>query len=312
MIVLRIPVILFPTFFFATMCQAETISFSTALPTATSSAQVVTHDLATNANFSTQSCGPNCGVSLNDARGFGLAEAYTSPSPLNPSYRDPMVLVQAIGTPTTSISVQARLSYSIEVSIPSLVGQTTLVAVDLTASGVVQVHDGAWEIENLIIGAAGPTPTYYSIVDNPSYGYNTRLPSNQVLQLYANTLYGVSLYASADAGGYGDDGLPQSATVEIDPAFAIDPSAAALYSDAEILQSPGVVQLASAVPEPSTWALMATGFVGIGFLGYRRRNTGWRQFSNLAFATRKPSSAALGLFDSSLERQYFDAIIDAV
>jgi hypothetical protein len=28
----------------------------------------------------------------------------------------------------------------------------------------------------------------------------------------------------------------------------------------------------SAVPEPSTWAMMILGFAGIGFIAYRRRN----------------------------------------
>jgi hypothetical protein len=28
----------------------------------------------------------------------------------------------------------------------------------------------------------------------------------------------------------------------------------------------------SAVPEPSTWAMMILGFAGIGFMAYRRRN----------------------------------------
>jgi len=28
----------------------------------------------------------------------------------------------------------------------------------------------------------------------------------------------------------------------------------------------------SAVPEPSTWAMMILGFAGVGFLAYRRRN----------------------------------------
>ncbi len=32
------------------------------------------------------------------------------------------------------------------------------------------------------------------------------------------------------------------------------------------------VEIAAAVPEPSTWAMMILGFAGIGFMAYRRRN----------------------------------------
>jgi hypothetical protein len=32
----------------------------------------------------------------------------------------------------------------------------------------------------------------------------------------------------------------------------------------------------SAVPEPSTWAVMIVGFLGLGFLAYRRKGTGFR------------------------------------
>ncbi len=31
--------------------------------------------------------------------------------------------------------------------------------------------------------------------------------------------------------------------------------------------------LVAAVPEPSTWAMMILGFVGLGFMTYRRKNT---------------------------------------
>jgi hypothetical protein len=34
----------------------------------------------------------------------------------------------------------------------------------------------------------------------------------------------------------------------------------------------GVITLTTAVPEPSTWAMMISGFVGVGFLAYRRRS----------------------------------------
>jgi hypothetical protein len=40
------------------------------------------------------------------------------------------------------------------------------------------------------------------------------------------------------------------------------------------LAPPGTysVQIASAVPEPSTWAMMIFGFCGLGFMAYRRKN----------------------------------------
>jgi hypothetical protein len=32
--------------------------------------------------------------------------------------------------------------------------------------------------------------------------------------------------------------------------------------------------VASAVPEPSTWAMMILGFVGLGFMAYQRKQSG--------------------------------------
>jgi hypothetical protein len=34
----------------------------------------------------------------------------------------------------------------------------------------------------------------------------------------------------------------------------------------------GIAVAVSAVPEPSTWAMMILGFAGVGFMAYRRRN----------------------------------------
>ena len=34
----------------------------------------------------------------------------------------------------------------------------------------------------------------------------------------------------------------------------------------------GIVQLTASIPEPSTWAMMLLGFLGVGFLAYRRKN----------------------------------------
>jgi hypothetical protein len=39
------------------------------------------------------------------------------------------------------------------------------------------------------------------------------------------------------------------------------------------LDSFSVTSVASAVPEPSTWAMLLLGFAGLGFMGYRRKTT---------------------------------------
>jgi hypothetical protein len=35
-----------------------------------------------------------------------------------------------------------------------------------------------------------------------------------------------------------------------------------------------IVTISAAVPEPSTWAMMILGFIGVGFLAYRRKHNG--------------------------------------
>ena len=48
------------------------------------------------------------------------------------------------------------------------------------------------------------------------------------------------------------------------------------------LRTDGIVDLAriSAVPEPSTWAMMILGFAGVGYMAYRR----WRKSSAMALS----------------------------
>jgi hypothetical protein len=36
----------------------------------------------------------------------------------------------------------------------------------------------------------------------------------------------------------------------------------------------GTLTISSAVPEPSTWAMMILGFCGLGFMAYRRKQNG--------------------------------------
>jgi PEP-CTERM motif len=58
----------------------------------------------------------------------------------------------------------------------------------------------------------------------------------------------------------------------IDPIVTIDPTFA-LANEFTLEFSPGVGDLASGVPEPSTWALALLGFAGIGYMALLRRKT---------------------------------------
>lgn len=44
-----------------------------------------------------------------------------------------------------------------------------------------------------------------------------------------------------------------------------------IYTDNSGAYTVVVTQLASAVPEPSTWAMLLMGFIGLGFAGYRKQ-----------------------------------------
>jgi hypothetical protein len=80
--------------------------------------------------------------------------------------------------------------------------------------------------------------------------------------------YLVDLLASVH-GAVGCEGCEAIGNTEIDPYIWIDPSQADQFS---LLISSGVpnVPFPTAVPEPSTWAMMLLGFAGLGF-AYRRR-----------------------------------------
>lgn len=49
-----------------------------------------------------------------------------------------------------------------------------------------------------------------------------------------------------------------------------------LFQDIRQDRIGGVGPLTAAVPEPSTWAMMILGFVGVGFMAYRKRSTQFR------------------------------------
>jgi hypothetical protein len=84
--------------------------------------------------------------------------------------------------------------------------------------------------------------------------------------------------------GFAGGSLPggtTSASAFVDPYFAIAPGTpdADQYS---LIFSPGVGNLPlAAVPEPSTWVMLALGFAGVGFAGSRRAQRKTAEFGSI-------------------------------
>jgi len=86
--------------------------------------------------------------------------------------------------------------------------------------------------------------------------FNFSSPSSSFVDFF--NLQGYICFNNAS---HGCGSSPSS--VELSASSPIGPSA---------LPESGNVEVASAVPEPSTWAMMILGFAGVGFLACRRRN----------------------------------------
>ncbi|MBR0995223.1 PEP-CTERM sorting domain-containing protein [Bradyrhizobium japonicum] len=118
------------------------------------------------------------------------------------------------------------------------------------------------------LGIDGPGVAVYRTTDveTPSLG---TLNSRYLFQ--PNQLYHVTIIAEGPAG-VGNDPGTASFWAQVDPVFKIDPSFAdaASYS---FIMSDSIGNTISAVPEPSTWAMMLLGFVGIGATTFQRRKS---------------------------------------
>lgn len=85
-------------------------------------------------------------------------------------------------------------------------------------------------------------------------------PSSTPLMMQENTPYFLEFWVSINPE---PDGAQNGAM--IDPILTSNSSAGTL------IFSPGVGATTPTVPEPSTWAMMLIGFVGLGYAAYRRR-----------------------------------------
>jgi hypothetical protein len=118
-----------------------------------------------------------------------------------------------------------------------------------TTVGLWGVRQSSYTInqENFDVGSVTLNAgTYYFAVHSTSSAYSTYLSTGST---------------SSGAAETPDGGLTWTGTYQTHPSIAISLDSTALSS------------AVSAVPEPSTWAMMLLGFAGVGFMGYRRRKS---------------------------------------
>lgn len=155
---------------------------------------------------------------------------------------------------------------------------TTDASNDVTSiTGTVAVQPGAMSgvtggtITNLINNVPGGTPpmqgTYTSPVTGQAWNYNDVLyPSgpqlvdnNGVLFNFGSTPANIGNIYTADGTYY----------------FSVD-RPTGLYNPGDAVTGGTLAfeGMTAAVPEPSTWAMMILGFIGVGFLSYRQKQNG--------------------------------------
>ena len=126
---------------------------------------------------------------------------------------------------------------------------------------------------NVAITINGFTQSLGSLVSSLALNYNDGLGSSNVQhEAYHDAAFAryITMGMTDNVGG----SLPQDLTAPYDFSgpngtgfFRFESGTLALFTPTHVTSA----EIASAVPEPSTWAMMMLGFAGVGFVAYRRR-----------------------------------------
>jgi hypothetical protein len=193
--------------------------------------------------------GPN--VDMTSSSGNGFADAHIAVDLSDPSLR----VYGSASTPLSTSQAVAGLTYQVDIFGPA----NTTVPVTITANGLAQSVGGALLGDSLSISGPGLTTISKSLsVDGKSW-YLSQKDSFQT-----NVIYTIVMEVQGVAEpSFGS----QSYDVSIDPHFAIGPG----YDQYSLVFSPTILNV-SPVPEPSTWAMMIVGFLGLSWMACRRKS----------------------------------------
>lgn len=158
-----------------------------------------------------------------------------------------------------------------------------------------------WTVTNGTLAWIGPTNTFGLTAQDGGYfldltGYHDNTPYGGVTQtistnsgtqyalsfyLGSSSQYGIPDSITATAGGasatFTSTNLTPNSTWELETLFF---TATGSSTDISLVGNSGDKYIGlddvavAAVPEPSTWAMMILGFVGVGFMAYRRKQNG--------------------------------------
>ena len=135
--------------------------------------------------------------------------------------------------------------------------------VSVTVAGLGQAL-GTFYSDAFYVLGINPTPTHEGYWD---LAFSTSPLTGNSSQEASNFIVG-GIPAFNPSGIYSFD-LNTGSSVPTHLYFGVDDN---ILTDNTGAYTVVVTQLASAVPEPSTWAMMILGFAGVGFMAYRRKS----------------------------------------
>jgi hypothetical protein len=144
-------------------------------------------------------------------------------------------------------------------------GVTAFLPTLITINGFTQsLTDGTGGLAQTSGGGLNDTVSSAGFAANIHFGIGTDINATPVSPALLTTDFTTSINCGNGCGGFGTFHLGLATGFED---ISFDPTGGAVAFD----ETTG---LTSAVPEPSTWAMMVLGFFGLGFMAYRRKSEG--------------------------------------